>query len=119
MKNQDITNFLLGYFYAARQNMKYSNIVDINLNQCHIYTKTGGKLIFSINRGIAHIDGNVAHAFKEPENSLFDIVKDWTTKEIWDYINIYHDVEHDEVRINFNELCDLIIYFGGIDFEKM
>jgi hypothetical protein len=115
---KEISNFLLGYFYAAWQNRRNYDI-DNNLNQCLIYTKKGGRLIFAINRGIAHVDGNVAHAFKDSENSLFDIVKDWTTKEIWNYMKTFYDVEHDEVRINFEALCYIIYCFGGFDFDKM
>ena len=116
---ENISNFLRGYFYAAWQSRKYNDKIDFELNQCHIYTKEGGKLIFAINRGIAHVDGNTAYAFKEPENSLFDVVESWTTKEIWDFFKENNAIDCDEVRINYNALCVVIKCFGGIDFDKM
>lgn len=116
---ENIRNFLRGYFYAAWQIRKRNDKIDFELNQCHIHTRNGGKLIFAINRGIAHVDGNTAFAFKEPENSFFDIVENWTTPEIWSFIKANDFCEHGEARINFYELCWIIKTFGGIDFDKM
>lgn len=112
--------FLMGYFYASWQSKKYYNMTDYDHNQCTIYTHNGGKLMFAINRGIAPIIGNVAYAFKEPDHSLFDIVEAWTTKEIWNYIKLNHEVdEGGEVRIYFDDLCKLINEFGGINLNEM
>ena len=116
---ENISNFLRGYFYAAWQSRKHNEKIDFDLNQCHIYTKDGGKLIFAINRGIAHIDGNTAHAFKEPENSEFDVVETWTTPEIWEFFKKSNAVDGDECRMNFKALCWTIKCFGGIDFNRM
>ena len=116
MENE-IKTFLRGFFYAAWQS-KNSNI-DFEINQCHIFTKKGGKFIFATNRGIAHVYGNTAFAFKEPENSMFDIVEHWADEKIWNYIKNNFELSYDECRISFKELCFLIENFGGIDYSKM
>lgn len=116
---KEIQLFLRGYFYAAWQERKYSFDIDFKLNQMHLITKDGGRIVFAINRGICHIDGNTAHAFKQPENSLFDIVENWTTPKIWKYLIEHECVEVDEARIDFNQLCWLIYTFGGLDLDNM
>ncbi len=117
----EVQLFLRGYFYAAWQERNHASDIDGKLNQMHIVTKDAGRIVFAINRGICHVDGNTAHAFKEPENSLFDIVENWTTKPIWDFLKTNGSVDNDmdEARINFNALCWLIHCFGGLDLEKM
>ena len=113
--------FLMGYFYASWESVKYNIVVDINEHyRCVIHTYDGGELMFAINRGICPIIGCVAYAFKEPESSFFDIVEAWTTKEIWNYIKLNHEVdEGGGVRIDFDDLCKLINEFGGINFNEM
>ena len=113
--------FLMGYFYASWEGVKYNIVVDINKHyRCVIHTCDGGELMFAINRGIAPIIGNVAYAFKNLEDSLFDIVEAWTTKQIWNYIKHNHEVdEGGEVRIDFDDLCNIINEFGGINLDEM
>ena len=116
---KEVQLFLRGYFYAAWQERNHASDVDGKLNQMHIITKNAGRIVFAINRGICHVDGNTAHAFKEPEKSLFDIVENWTTPEIWDFLKKHDTVCEDEARIDFNQLCWLIYSFGGLDLENM
>lgn len=121
----DTKSFLLGYFYAAfqlhnyfnKEQEKYSS--DFWFSQMHVYTANGGKLIIGINRGICPIGGNVPFAFSNTDKSAFDVVKNWTTPEIWEYICANHNQYGGEVRMYLDEIIDIIEHFGGLDLEKM
>lgn len=124
-------SFLIGYFYAAfqlhnqfkKEQEKYS--ADYFFSQMHLYTVSGGKLIIGINRGICPIGGNVPFAFSNTDKSAFDIVRHWTTPEIWDYVlNIHENQDGDvkmygEVRMYLDEIVHIIDHFGGLDLNKM
>ncbi len=119
----DTKSFLIGYFYAALQLHKndVDNSVETNyhLYQIKLHTVRGGKLTVGINRGIAPLVGNTAYAFTNIEGSLFDIVKQWTTPEIWEHVELTHEIYCGETRVNIKDLVWIIDVFGGIDIEKM
>ncbi len=119
----DTKSFLIGYFYAALQlhknDEKNSIKTDYHLTQIDLYTIGGGKFTIGINRGICPIIGNVAYAFVDIEKSSFDIVKQWTTPEIWQHVELTHEISYGETRINIDDLVWIIGVFGGIDIEKM
>lgn len=121
----DTKSFLIGYFYAAFQlhnhntKEKYQYSADFWFSQMHVYTVSGGKLIIGINRGICPIGGNVPFAFSNTDKSAFDVVKHWTTPEIWEHICKNHDEYGGETRMYLNEIVDIIDYFGGLDLKKM
>lgn len=115
-------SFLVGYFYAAFQlhnlfkKENYSS--DFWFSQMHLYTANGGKLIVGINRGICPIGGNVPYAFTDMYGSAFDIVKNWTTPEIWEHVLTINEDQGGEVRMYLDELVSIIDYFGGLDLKK-
>lgn len=121
----DTKSFLTGYFYAAfqlhnhntKEQEQYS--ADFWFSQMHLYTVSGGKLIIGINRGICPIGGNVPFAFSNTDKSAFDVVKHWTTPEIWEYICTIHEDQGSEVRMYLDEIVSIIDYFGGLDLNKM
>jgi hypothetical protein len=121
----DTKSFLMGYFYAAfqlhnlfmKEQEKYS--ADFWFSQMHLYTVSGGKLIIGINRGICPIGGNVPFAFSNTDRSAFDVVKHWTTPEIWEHICKNHDEYGGETRMYLHEIVHIIDYFGGLDLKKM
>ncbi len=116
---KEIKSFLMGYFFAwVTMNESISNS-SIDYSACTIYTKNGGKLHFSINRGICPEMGHIAFAFYNPQESMFDITSNSTTLSIWNYIIRKIDPEYNEVRVNFDFLCQLIYDFDGFDYEKM
>ncbi len=119
----DTKSFLIGYFYAALQlhknDVDSSVKTDYHLYQIKLHTVRGGKLTVGINRGIAPLVGNTAYAFTDIGNSAFDVVKSWTTPEIWQHIELNFDVSYGEARINIDDLVFIINAFGGIDIEKM
>ena len=125
-------SFLVGYFYAAfqlhNQFKKENYSSDFWFSQMHLYTVSGGKLIIGINRGICPIGGNVPYAFSDTNKSAFDVVKHWTTPEIWEYIRTIHEKQGGEARIYLDEcearmyldeMVSIIDYFGGLDLKKM
>ena len=116
-------SFFVGYFYAAFQlhNLfkKESYLVDYSFSQMHLYTPNGGKLIVGINRGICPIGGNVPFAFSNTDESAFDVVKHWTTPEIWAHILTIQEDQGGEVRMYLDEIVSIIDYFGGLDLKKM
>ena len=57
---KEIEGFLRGYFFASWQERKYYPELNNILVQIVLYTVNGGKLTVAINRGISHVDGNVA-----------------------------------------------------------
>lgn len=120
----DTKSFLVGYFYAAFQfenqfNKEGKYSVDYWFSQIHLYTVNGGKLIVGINRGICPIDGSVPYAFEDFYGSTFDIVRNWTNKEIWEHVLTIHEDQGGEVRMYLDELVSIIEYFGGLDLNKM
>lgn len=124
-------SFLMGYFYAAfqlhnhntKEEHQYS--ADFWFSQMHLYTVNGGKLIIGINRGICPIGGNVPFAFSNTDKSSFDIVRHWTTHEIWEYVLTTHENQdgdvkiYGEVRMYLDEIVSIIDHFGGLDLQKM
>lgn len=127
-------SFLVGYFYAAFQIYNHSKqeqqkyYSDFWFSQMHLYTANGGKLIIGINRGICPTGGNVPYAFTDMHGSAFDIVKHWTTPEIWEYICTIHEkqvgearmyLDECEARMYLDEMVSIIDYFGGLDLKKM
>jgi hypothetical protein len=120
MANQFET-FLKGYTFAAWINQSAHPHVDTVLGRVGIHLKDGGRFHFSINRGICPIEWSTAYAFKYPDLSLFDVLEEWATPEVWAYMKDQGLVEdnYDEARIRYNDLCNLVDHFGGVDFDEM
>jgi len=122
----DTKSFLIGYlystFYLCRHPFlkKEGSSIESSSNQIILSTEKG-LLATAINRGIAHIEGNVSYAFLELDKANFDVVDKWTTPECWDHIKkeYGHDDTIDEVRLSLSELVEIINYFGGLDLDSM
>ena len=120
------SDFLKGYFYSIfvlynhpAFGNEFSFQMKVDSNQLPLFTKEGGKLIVAINRGICPTGGNVPYAHTRLKESLFDIVNFWTTDVTWKLICFIHDVDCEEVRIDFKALVYLIENLGGLDIEAM
>lgn len=107
-------SFLMGYFYAGfiaqkRISNCFPNSTEFNLKSGHI-------LKVDINRGICPLSGNVGFAYLEPNKSLFCIPRVWCPNDIWnEYITKWFRInEDDEVRIELDELIQLIDFYGGL-----
>lgn len=127
MNTQD---FLKGYFFSSYMLSKCNSpsivdrfyTIEVNLMYLKIMTKNYGQLLFAINRGISPLGGRIAFCITHPQESLFDIVDTWVDKEVWNFINfkyIHEDEqdERDEIRLDINQLCEVIDFCGGIDLD--
>ncbi len=110
-----IQGFLYGLAFAE-------SVVKEHLNpgkQVLVWFSDGTFLRFAINRGISHIYGDhVAMCTQEEDCNLFDIAKCWLTQEQFEKIeSLGHDFEYAGIRINLDELCQIIDTLGVIDYN--
>lgn len=121
MDGLDVRSFLMGYFYTAvvTYNQKshffreeYDQISHQDkYDMPEMVTKSGRRLMFAINRGIAPRGGRVKYAFDHVDDSTFDVVKEWCDQKVWGYVKEFYPEpanEFSEVRLNFQELIDVI-----------
>lgn len=114
----EIQSFLKGYFYRDY----YKNTLNEYDNNCSLSfcLRNGGECKFLINRGICPNMGHTAFAFYDVDSSKFDTTETLVSSIIWNYlIEMGLVQEYNEVRISFDQLCELIKNFGGFDYSKM
>lgn len=130
--------FLRGYFYGLfrlytqTHNLNNDNnasmrmSIEMNLMRIYLFTQKGN-LTFMINRGISHVDGNLVLPVFENYMNLFDFYQDWASDEVLDVIAKWvFDTENHveswedcrEIRLGFDEMCQIIDLCGGLDFDK-
>lgn len=131
--NQD---FLKGYFYGLFKTFTQTDgladdfgqgmSIELNLARLYLFTPKG-KVTFCINRGIAHVDGNlVIPALSlisgNEDHCLLDTHVSWNNADINKIVQLVVSVEEDEdygeYRLNIDEVCKVLELCGGIDFEK-
>lgn len=111
--------FIQGLLYGLSfaESLSKSQDFSIKAHQVMIWFKDGSHLIFAINRGIAHIYGNLAAMLTQEEScNLFDIAWRWVTEAQEKKLSL--SFEDGEVRLNLDQLVNVVDSLGEIDYEK-
>jgi hypothetical protein len=122
-------DFMLGYFTAAQmlKTSLFSYVkdnyfyIDSELQGLPLQTKSQGKVYMSINRGISPDTGRVGFCTEHLQDSTFDIAKNWVNADVWQYIEQTVRLvssDSDEARLSFEELCNVLDFCGGIDYNQ-